>query len=97
MSESGGVDTVRFQAYGRDVGQLKKEILVKISARNQFKGTVTNVEKGAVNSVVQIEIAPGLVVTSSVTNESVEELGIKVGGEAFALIKASNVLVGVDA
>ena len=69
---------------------------VKISARNQFKGTVISIEQGAVNGIVQIEVAPGLVISSSITNEAIRDLGLEVGGEAVALIKTSSVMVGVQ-
>ena len=69
---------------------------MKISARNQLAGTVLSVEKGAVNGVVTIEVAPGVVITSSITNAAIEELGLKAGSEAVAVIKASNVIVGVE-
>ncbi|NLN97364.1 MAG: TOBE domain-containing protein [Eubacteriaceae bacterium] len=69
---------------------------MKLSARNQLKGKVIEVTKGAVNGIVRIEIADGITITSSITNRSIEELGIEVGKEAYAVIKASNVMVGVD-
>lgn len=69
---------------------------MKLSARNQFKGKVTAIEKGAVNAVVNIDLGNDLIVSSVITNKSVEELGLEVGKEAIAVIKASNVMVGVD-
>jgi molybdenum-pterin binding domain len=69
---------------------------VRISARNQFKGTVISIEQGAVNGIVQIELAPGLVISSSITNEAIQELGLTVGEEAVAVVKASSVMVGVQ-
>ena len=69
---------------------------MKISARNQLKGTIVDVIKGATTSHVRIDIGGGAVVTASITNESVEELGLKKGQAATALIKASDVLVAVD-
>ena len=69
---------------------------VRISARNQLRGTVVSIEQGAVNGIVQIEVAPGLVISSSITNEAIRDLGLEVGGEAVALIKASSVMVGVQ-
>ncbi len=68
---------------------------MKLSARNQLPGTVTKVTKGATTSHVTIDIGHGLVVTSSITNESVDELGLKPGVKAIAVIKASSVIVGV--
>lgn len=69
---------------------------MKISARNQIKGTVTDVVKGATTSHVKIDIGGGQVVTASITNEAVDELGLKKGQKAVAIIKASDVMVGVD-
>ena len=69
---------------------------MRISARNQFKGTVISIEQGAVNGIVQIELAPGLVISSSMTNEAIQELGLTVGEEAVAVVKASSVMVGVQ-
>lgn len=69
---------------------------MKLSARNIIPGKVLEVVKGATTSHVRIEIAGGQVVTSSITNEAVDELGLKVGGTAYAVIKASDVLVAVD-
>ncbi|AZQ77925.1 MAG: TOBE domain-containing protein [Flaviflexus sp.] len=69
---------------------------MKLGARNQLKGAVVAIDKGAVNSIVKIEVAPGVVLTSSITNASVAELGLAEGSEAYAVVKASNVLVGID-
>jgi molybdopterin-binding protein len=70
--------------------------VMKISARNQFKGKILEVKKGATTAHIRLEIAPGQVITSSITNEAVDELGLKVGGTAIAVIKASNVMIAVD-
>lgn len=69
---------------------------MKISARNQLKGTIVDVIKGATTSHVRIDIGGGAIVTASITNESVEELKLAKGQTAMALIKASDVLVAVD-
>ncbi len=69
---------------------------MKLSARNVLKGKVVSVEKGSTTAHVKIEIASGQVVTSAITNESVEALGLKVGGEAYAVIKSSDVIIAVD-
>lgn len=69
---------------------------MKISARNIFKGKVIELEKGAVNGIVKIDIGNGNIITSSITNRAIEELGLEVGKEASAIVKASNVMVGVD-
>ncbi len=68
---------------------------MRISARNRLKGRIVNVAKGATTAHVKIDVG-GTVVTSSITNEAVDELGLKVGDEAYAVIKASDVMVGKD-
>jgi molybdopterin-binding protein len=73
-----------------------KEHAMKISARNQLKGKILEVKKGATTAHVRIEIAPGQVITSSITNEAVDELGLKAGGSAVAIVKASSVMIAVD-
>ncbi|MES2879340.1 MAG: TOBE domain-containing protein [Pseudomonadota bacterium] len=70
---------------------------VQFSARNQFSGTVTSVSKGAINAEVSIELPGGTVVYAVITNQAVLELGLKVGAQATALIKASHVVLGVSA
>jgi molybdopterin-binding protein len=69
---------------------------MKLSARNQLKGKILDVKKGATTSHVRLEIAPGQIITSSITNEAVDELGLKAGGTATAVIKASSVMIAVD-
>lgn len=69
---------------------------MKISARNVIKGKVVAVEKGATTAHVKIEIASGQVVTAAITNEAVDSLKLTVGGEAYAVVKASDVMVAVD-
>ena len=69
---------------------------MRISARNQIKGTVVEVKKGATTSHVRVDIGGGNILTSSITNEAVDELGLKVGASAIAIIKASNVMIAVD-
>ena len=68
---------------------------MKLSARNQIKGKIIEVRKGATTAHVRVEIAPGQVITSSITNEAVDELGLKVGDPAIVVIKASDVMIGV--
>ncbi len=67
-----------------------------ISARNVFKGKVKKIISGAVNSEVSIEIGKGIEIVSIITKGSVERLGLKEGKEAYAIIKASSVLIGID-
>lgn len=69
---------------------------MKISARNNFKGTVTAVTPGAVNSEVSLDIGGGDKLTAIVTNGSVQSLGLAVGKQAIALVKASSVLLMTD-
>jgi molybdopterin-binding protein len=67
---------------------------MKLSARNQLKGKAIEVRKGQTTAHVRIDIGHGLVITSSITNEAVDDLGLKVGDEVTAIIKASEVIVG---
>lgn len=67
--------------------------MMKLSARNQLKGKITSVQRGATTAHVRIDIGGGVTVTSSITNEAVDELGLSVGDEAIAVIKASDVMV----
>lgn len=69
---------------------------MKLSARNQLPGTVTKVSKGATTAHVTITLDGGATVTASITNEAAEELGLAEGKRAAAVIKASDVMVGVD-
>jgi molybdopterin-binding protein len=69
---------------------------MKISARNRIKGTVVEVNKGATTAHIRIDIGGGNVITASITNEAVEELGVKTGQPAYAIVKASDVMVAVD-
>ncbi|MGS0680392.1 TOBE domain-containing protein [Shewanella sp. 125m-7] len=69
---------------------------MRISARNTLNGTIKSIDEGSVNNEVVIELAPGVEITSVVTKKSCEQLGLVVGGPAYAIIKASNVMVAVD-
>jgi len=69
---------------------------MKMSARNVLKGKIVEVTKGTTTAHVVIEIASGAHVTASITNEAVDELKLKTGSDAYAVIKASDVMVGVD-
>jgi molybdopterin-binding protein len=75
--------------------ETRRTNMLKLSARNQIPGTVKEVKTGATTTHVRIEVSPGLVLTASITNEAAEELGLKVGMPATAVIKASDVMVGV--
>ena len=69
---------------------------MRLSARNIIKGKVLEVTTGATTAHVKIDIGGGNVITSSITNEAVAALGLKVGDAAYAVIKASDVMVGKD-
>lgn len=68
---------------------------MRLSARNQLKGKVLNVTKGQTTSHIVIDIGGGAIITASITNEAVDDLGLKVGQDATAVIKASDVMIGV--
>ena len=69
---------------------------MKVSARNVLKGTIKQVVKGAVNTEVTLEVAPGVEITSIITSASALELGLAEGKVAYAVIKSSNVMMAVD-
>lgn len=69
---------------------------MKLSARNQFKGKVLKIEEGAVNGIVTLDIGGGNEMVASITMASIRSLGLEEGKEAIAVVKASNVMVGVD-
>jgi molybdopterin-binding protein len=76
--------------------QLKETAIMKISARNRIKGKIVDVKKGATTAHVKIDVGGGQIITSSITNESVDELALAVGKSVYAVIKASDVMIGVD-
>jgi molybdopterin-binding protein len=67
--------------------------VMKLSARNQIKGTITAVTKGQTTGHVHIDIGNGVTVHSSITNEAIDDLDLKIGDEALAVIKASDVMI----
>ena len=69
---------------------------MRISARNALKGKIKQIKQGAVNSEVILELPGGQEIVSIITKESAKNLGLRKGKEAFAIIKASNVMIGVD-
>jgi molybdopterin-binding protein len=69
---------------------------MKLSARNILKGTVVQVKAGSVNSEVILELPGGAQIVSIITKESAESLGLVPGKTAYAVIKASNVMIGID-
>lgn len=76
--------------------KIKEKKIMKLSARNQFKGKVVEINEGAVNGTVKIDIGGGNIISSVITMASIKELGLAVGKEAYAVIKASSVMVAVD-
>lgn len=69
---------------------------MRLSARNVLSGKVLEVRKGATTAHVRLELPGGAVITASVTNEAVDELGLQPGDDAYAVVKASDVMVGKD-
>jgi molybdopterin-binding protein len=84
--------------FGLDFADDKNQInpIMKISARNIIPGKVTSLKKGPVSASVTIEIAPGIEIVSSITAESAAGLKLKKGQKAYAIIKASSVIIGAD-
>ena len=76
--------------------QFLRRISMKVSARNTFAGTVTAITQGAVNAEVILELKGGIPLTAVVTNGAIDNLGLKKGMEAYAIIKASSVIIGTD-
>lgn len=69
---------------------------MKISARNQLKGKIIKIQKGAVNSILTLDIGGGNTITATISCAAVKELGLEVGSDAYALIKATSVMIGID-
>lgn len=68
---------------------------MKISARNQLKGRIVEIAKGATTAHVRLDVA-GTIVTAAITNSAVDELGLAVGQDAYAVVKASDVMIAID-
>lgn len=69
---------------------------MKLSARNQLKGTIIDIQEGAVNGIVKLDIGGGNVISSTISMSAIHELKLEVGKEAYAVIKATSVMIGVD-
>ena len=69
---------------------------MKLSARNQFKGKVVSIKEGSVNGIVTIDIGGGHEITATISMDSIQNLDLKPGKEAYAVIKATSVMVGID-
>ena len=76
--------------------QFLRRISMKVSARNTFAGTVTSITKGAVNAEVTLSLKGGIPLIAVVTNGAIANLGLTIGAEAYAIIKASSVIIGTD-
>lgn len=69
---------------------------MRLSARNQLKGTIVDLKKGATTAHVTVEIAGGDLVKSSITNDAIDDLGLEPGQKVIVVIKASDVMIAVD-
>lgn len=69
---------------------------MKLSARNVIPGRILSIKKGPVSTLVTIQIAPGLILTSVVTSDAAKSLKLTKGKEAFAVIKSSSIMLGID-
>ena len=76
--------------------QFLRRISMKVSARNTFAGTVTAITQGAVNAEVTLSLKGGIPLTATITNGAIDNLGLKTGNEAYAIIKASSIIIGTD-
>lgn len=85
-----------FGLSGVMMARKDRRCLMKISARNQLKGTICEVEEGAVNGIVMIEIPCGCKIKASITNAAIHDLGLEDGGDAVAVFKASEVMIGTE-
>jgi len=69
---------------------------MKLSARNMLKGTITEIESGAVNCVVKVDLGGGQTISSMITMDACNDMGLAVGSEVWAIIKSSNVILGTE-
>ncbi|WP_242347527.1 TOBE domain-containing protein [Mucispirillum schaedleri] len=69
---------------------------MKLSARNQLKGTILEIENGAVNAIIKLDIGGGNIISATVSMDAVKSLNLAVGKEAYAVIKSTSVMVGVE-
>lgn len=69
---------------------------MKLSARNQLKGTIVAIQEGAVNGIVKLDIGGGNIISSTISMNAIQELGLAVGKEAYAVVKATSVMIGID-
>lgn len=83
-----GIEVIGIEEIGGDV--------MRLSARNTLPGVIRKIEQGAVNAEVTLELAPGIIVISIITLDAVNSLRLKAGDQAYAVIKASSVMIGTD-
>ena len=69
---------------------------MKLSARNQLKGKIIEIQEGAVNGIVKLDIGGGNIISSTISMSAIRELELAVGKDAYAVIKATSVMIGVD-
>ena len=69
---------------------------MKLSTRNQLKGTILEIENGAVNAIIKLDIGSGNIISATVSMDAVKSLNLAVGKEAYAVIKSTSVMVGVE-
>lgn len=69
---------------------------MKLSARNQLKGEIVTIKEGAVNAIVVLDIGGGKQISATISMDAVKELNLTVGSDAYAVIKATSVMIGVD-
>ncbi len=69
---------------------------MKLSARNQLKGKIVQIKEGAVNAIVVLDIGGGNTISSTISMDAVKELGLTVDAEAYAVIKATSVMIGIE-
>lgn len=69
---------------------------MKVSARNQLKGKIVHICEGAVNSIISLDVGGGNIIVSTISKSAVEDLQLQIGSDAYALIKATSVMIGVD-
>jgi molybdate transport system regulatory protein len=75
---------------------VREHLNMRLSARNQLSGTITAIDAGAVTTTVKVDLRGGDTVTSSITKEAAEDLGLAVGTAVTVVVKASDVILGVD-
>lgn len=69
---------------------------MKVSARNQLKGKIVSISEGAVNTIISLDIGGGNIITSTISKSAAADLELQVGSDAYAIIKATSVMIGID-